>query len=160
MAAWTAREIARHLGVPANTVTSWIKSDLVTPDVLRRGRAGHEIGVSALLELLTVVEMRNAGISIGAIRRAVENLRRITGHERPLAHLTLVVQGDDIVWRHSEEVEEAQISALHHPGQRLMIFPLGERHHSLVTELSCRSLEKPKTVEKPKAILTREVAAR
>jgi DNA-binding transcriptional MerR regulator len=135
MAAWTAREIARHIGVPANTVTSWIQSGLVTPDTLRRGRAGHEIGTSALLELLAVIEMRNAGISIQAIRRAVENLRQITGHDRPLAQLTLVVRGNDIVWRQSEDVEESQISALHSPGQRLMIFPIGERHQSLVSKL-------------------------
>ena len=135
MAGWTAREIARSIGVPANTVTSWIQSGLVTPDVLRRGRAGHEIGVSALLELLAVLELKNAGVSMQAIRRAVENLRQLTGHERPLVHLTLVVQGDDIIWRHSDEIEIAQISALHHPGQRLMIFPIGERHQSLLAVL-------------------------
>ncbi|HEX8237383.1 MAG TPA: MerR family transcriptional regulator [Abditibacteriaceae bacterium] len=135
MAGWTAREIARYIGVPPNTVTSWIQSGLVTPDVLRRGRAGHEIGVSALLELLAVVELKGAGLSVQAIRRAVENLRQLTGHKRPLVHLTLVVQGEDIVWRHSEEVEVAQISALHHPGQRLMIFPIGEQHQSLLAVL-------------------------
>lgn len=136
MAGWTAREVARSLDVPANTVISWIASGLVTPDVLRRGRAGHEIGASGLLELLTVVELRNAGISMQAIRRAVDNLHQITGKKRPLARLTLVVQGDDIVWKQTEEIEEARISALHHPGQRLMIFPVGERHQNLLLALA------------------------
>ena len=136
MAGWTARELARHVGVPANTVTSWIQSGLVTPDVLRRGRGGHEIGGAGLLELLTVLELRNAGISVQAIRRAVENLHHLTGHDRPLARLTLIVQGDDIIWKHTQEIEETPISALHHPGQRLMIFPVGERHQTLLDELS------------------------
>jgi len=48
----------------------------------------------------------------------------------------LIVQGEDIIWRQTEEIEESQISALHHPGQRLMIFPIGERHQSMVAELS------------------------
>ena len=135
MAGWTAREIARCTGVPANTVTSWIQSGLITPDVMRWGRAGHEIGVSALLELLAVIELRNAGLSMQAIRRAVENLRQLTGRKRPLTHFTLVVQGNDIIWRHSEDVEEAPISALHSPGQRLMIFPIGVQHQSLLAVL-------------------------
>lgn len=140
MAGWTAREVARFVNVPANTVTSWIQGGLVTPDVLRRGRAGHEIGASALLELLAVVELKSAGISTQAIRRAVENLRQLTGQERPLARLTLVVQGDDIIWKQTEEVEEARISALHHPGQRLMIFPVGERHQTLLKSLEHSTL--------------------
>ena len=149
MAGWTAREVARFLDVPANTVTSWIATGLVTPDVLRRGRAGHEIGTSGLLELLTVVALRKAGISMQAIRRAVDNLHQITGKERPLARLTLVVQGDDIVWKQTEEIEEARISALHHPGQRLMIFPLGEQHHNLLLALAPPILDSQSSANEP-----------
>lgn len=143
--------MARHVGVPANTVTSWIQSGLVTPDTLRRGRAGHEIGGAGLLELLAVLELRNADISVQAIRRAVDNLHQLTGHDRPLARLTLIVQGDDIIWKHTEEVEEAPISALHHPGQRLMIFPVGQRHQTLLDELSRRLPTKPSRLRKKAA---------
>ena len=138
MAGWTAREIARSVGVSANTVISWIQNGLVTPDALGRGRSGHELGALALLELLAVIELRDAGVSIQKIRKAVENLRQITGEERPLAHLSLIVQGEDVIWKQSDEVEHSQISALHHPGQRLMVFPIGERHRALLHDLSHR----------------------
>src|SRR5438132_4482008 len=104
VAGWTARALARQTGIPASTVASWVTSGLVTPEQYGRGRGGHVIGVSGLLELLAVVEMRQAGIPMQAIRRTVENLRQLSGHERPLIGLTLVVSGKDIVWKDALEL--------------------------------------------------------
>ena len=135
MAGWTSRELARQTSVPTATVASWITSGLVTPDNVGRGRGGHNIGIMGLLELLAVIELRQAGFSTQAIRRAVENLRELSGQDRPLAHLTIVVDGLDIIWKETHELSDITISALHTPGQRLMIFPVGERHTELLHQL-------------------------
>lgn len=135
MAGWTARALARQTGVPAATVASWVTNGLVTPERYGRGRGGHVIGVSGLLELLAVLELRDAGFSGQAIRRAVENLRQLSGHERPLVRLTLIVSGKDIAWKDALELSDVTISALHKPGQRLMIFPVGERHAEILYQL-------------------------
>src|SRR5689334_9431373 len=125
MAGWTARELARLTGVPAPTVASWISGGLITPEHYGRGRGGHVIGLSGLMELLAIAELRQVGFSLQAVRRAVENLRELSGHAHPLAGLTLLVIGRDIVWKDESEISEMKISALHKPGQRLMVFPIG-----------------------------------
>lgn len=136
MAGWTARALARMVGLPAPTLISWIKSGLVTPESYGRGRGGHMIGVSGLLEVLAIIELRNAGVSKRAIHQAVENLHLLSGKGRPLAQLTLVVDGKDVTWRDAEELSSATVSVLRKPGQRLMILPIGEIHSEFVQQLS------------------------
>jgi hypothetical protein len=87
------------------------------------------------MELLAVAELKAAGFSTQAIRRAIANLRDLTGHARPLARLTLIVAGGDLVWRDMADVEHSEISVLRRPGQRLMVFPVGEAHASLLDQL-------------------------
>jgi DNA-binding transcriptional MerR regulator len=135
-AGWTVRALARMTDLPVQTISSWITAGLITPDHFGRGRGGHTIGMSGLMELLAVAELRQAGFSLQAVRQAVENLRYLTGRARPLANLTLVISGNDIVWRDEEDVAEAQVSALRKPGQRLMVFPVGERHAELMRQLA------------------------
>jgi DNA-binding transcriptional MerR regulator len=135
MAGWTARELARLTGVPVPTVTFWVNSGLVDAEHRGRGRGGHSIGLIGLVELLAVVELRQVGFSLQAIRRAVENLRELSGQHRPLARLTLVVVGRDIVWKDSNEISDMTISALHRPGQRLMVLPIGEKQVELLRQL-------------------------
>lgn len=135
MVGWTARSLARLTGVPAPTLATWVSSGLITPEQYGRGRGGHTIGVSGLMELAAIIELRKAGFSLQSIRRAVENLRGLSGHIRPLAGLTLVVAGGDIVWKDADELSMMPISALHKPGQRLMIFPIGERQAEMLHRL-------------------------
>jgi DNA-binding transcriptional MerR regulator len=153
MSGWTARALARLTGVSESTLSSWITNGLVTPEQLGRGRAGHTIGVPGLLELLSVMELREAGFSLQAVRRTVDNLRALSGQPRPLARLTLVVLGQDIVWRDSEELSEMPISAFHRPGQRMMILPVGEKHTELLQRLHSEdtgiSSDDPQPVEAP-----------
>jgi hypothetical protein len=132
---WTARALARMTCVPAQTITHWIRNGLVTPDSRGRGRGGHTIGVAGLMELLTVMELRQAGISMQSTLRAVQNLRSLSGHARPLARLSLVIAGDDVVWRDADELSGTAVSALRRPGQRLMVFPVGERHAALLHDM-------------------------
>jgi len=132
---WTARALARQMGLPAATVASWVVSDLVSVEQYGRGRGGHVIGIAGLLELLAVAELRQAGFPLQSIRRAVQNLRGLTGQDRPLARLTLVVSGKDIAWKDADDLSDVTISALRQPGQRLMVFPIGEKHSELLDRL-------------------------
>jgi len=102
---------------------------------------GHTIGVSGLMELLAIIELRKAGFSAQSIHRAVENLRTLSGHTRPLAGLTLVVDGGDLAWKDATELSAMPISALHKPGQRLMVFPIGEQHAEMLHQLQADELD-------------------
>ncbi len=135
MEGWSARALARLTGVPVPTLASWVRTGLITPIQYGRGRGGHSIGVSGLMELVAIIELRRAGVPLQSIRRAVENLREISGHARPLARLTMVVDGGDIAWKDADELAVMPISALHKPGQRLMIFPVGEQHAEMLHQL-------------------------
>ena len=146
VAGWTARALARQIELPPATVASWIASDLVSAEQYGRGRRGHVVGISGLLELLAVIELRQAGFPLQAIRRAVANLRELTGQDRPLARLTLLVSGKDIVWRDSNELTDVTISALQQPGQRLMVFPIGEQHSELLRQLESRTDTESRTL--------------
>ena len=146
MAGWTSRELARQTKRPAATVASWITSGLITPEHYGRGRGGHVIGIAGLFELLAVVELKNAGFSTQAIRRAVENLRDLSGYDRPLSQMNIVVDGSDILWKDGNELSEVTISALRTPGQRLMVFPVGERHTELLHQLKTLDTVKEKSM--------------
>jgi hypothetical protein len=136
MAGWSARALSRRTGIPVATVASWIKSDLVSVEQYGRGRGGHTVGVSGLMELLAVEELRRAGFSMPSIRKAMYNLRELSGHERPFARLMLLVVGSDIAWMDADQLADIPISALHQPGQRLMLFPVGQLHRVLVHQLA------------------------
>src|SRR4051812_25022401 len=112
MAGWTARALARMLDLAPSTVITWIESGLVIPERQGRGRGGHSIGIAGLLELTTILELRAAGISMQAIRVAVERLRALSGQDRPLARLTLVVSGGDLQWQDADEISSTMISVL------------------------------------------------
>ncbi len=133
---WTARALAQLLGIPPQTVASWIGLGLIMPLRAGRGRGGHTIGVSGLLELLAVVALREAGFSTGELRRAVEQLRTRPGQERPFVGLTLVVSGEAIAWMDDEELALRSVGALRQPGQRLLVLPVGARHEGFLRQLA------------------------
>ncbi len=142
MVGWSARELSRMTGIKIPTLLHWIDGGLVNPEQVGRGRGGHSIGMAGLMELVAVSELRQAGFSLQEIRRAVDNLRELTGHERPLAQLTLVVCGNDIAWKNADELADLPMSALHYPGQRLMVLPVGKMHTDLVERLQDCSISK------------------
>lgn len=135
MSSWSARALAKQVDLPPSTVLYWIRSGLVRPDEFGRGRRGHSIGVSGLLELVAVRDLRAAGASIALIRRAVENLRAVTGIDRPLAPLRLVVLGEDVTVLDEDDLP---VSVLKRPTQRVMVFPIGEEHAQILDDLNGR----------------------
>lgn len=128
---WTSRALARLLGIQPQTLNYWILGGLVNPLSTGIGRPGHKIGLDGLLEAITVHELRRSGFSLQAIRKSVDDLRTLTGKARPLAQLSLVVIGDDLVWRQVDEVD-AYISAHKRPGQRILQFPISEQAERLL----------------------------
>ncbi len=54
--------------IPVATASYWVNSGLVTVERRGRGRVGHTIGIAGLRELVTVMELRNAGISLASAR--------------------------------------------------------------------------------------------
>ena len=139
MTGWTASSLARLVGIPVPTVSSWVRLGLITPEHVGRGRGGHVIGLTGLMELLAVIELRQAGFDTRDIRRAVENLRSLSGQTCPLARLTLLIAGNDIAWRDAGEFADTAVSALRKPGQRLLILPIGEQHEALIRQLEGRA---------------------
>jgi hypothetical protein len=105
------------------------------PELRGRGRKGHLIGLTGLLELLTIIELRGAGVSLQAIARAIENLRNISGESRPMAKFILVVRGKDIVWSDEDSLASMTFSALRSPGQRLLVFPIGRQHAEIAQHM-------------------------
>lgn len=89
-----------------------------------------------LLELLTVKGLREEGIPLKSVRRAVEVLRGLTGQDRPLARLVLVIDGNDITLR---DGDDGMVSALRWPTQRVMTFPIGPEHAKLLAEIEAES---------------------
>ena len=107
--------------------------------------------MAGLFELLAVLELKDAGFTTQAIRRAVNNLREMSGQDRPLSRLNIVVDGTDILWKDGDELSDVTISALHTPGQRLMVFPVGERPTEMLHQLD---------ILHPSAELVAQIAAK
>jgi len=135
MGGWSARSLARLIGVPPQTVQHWVASGLIVPEKVGRGRGGIVIGLHGLMEAVTILELRKGGFSLQKIREAVENLRRLSTRERPLTCLTLVAMGNELAWKTGDELAGVTISALRQPGQALFVFPVGERHEALIRQL-------------------------
>ena len=136
---WSVRALAQLLGIPVSTASYWVISGLVTVERRGRGRGGHTICIAGLREMVTVMELRNAGISLQAVQRAVEELRRLTSEDRPLAQLMVVAIGDDVVW-HEEGDPAAFVSAHRRPGQRVLMVPVGEATADLQRRLETESV--------------------
>ena len=139
-AGWTARALARLTGKSASTVARWVADELVTAEHHGRGRGGNTIGLRGLLELTAIIELEQAGFTPREIRRAIENLRQFLGEKHSLSDVTILVCGSDIAWKDTQELDSVPVSALHAPGQRLMVFPVGEQHAKWVSQLRRESL--------------------
>jgi DNA-binding transcriptional MerR regulator len=128
---------AKLTGVSIDTLDKWYRTGFLAPSVSDAPSRGvsRVYGFRDLVAIRVVVEMREQGISLQALRRVVEYLRSrkgLTSASEALASATLITDGHDVY-----EVDgDARISALRRPGQRmLLVVPLGE----LVTELRTKA---------------------
>jgi len=136
---WSVRSLAQLLGIPDSTASYWVNSGLVMVERRGRGRGGHTIGIAGLREMVAVMELRNAGISLQSVQRAVQELRQFTSEQRPLSQLMVVAIGDDVVWQ--EGGDPAALVNIHRrPGQRILIVPVGEATAELQRRLETASV--------------------
>lgn len=112
---------SRVSGVPMPTLHSWVHSGFIAPSIM--GAAGTGIvrvwSFRDLVALRTARRLRDAGVSLQSLRKAVAALRGfgIDG----LASARLVISGEDVLLAHGDAELGAQLtSLLRHPGQRAM----------------------------------------
>jgi DNA-binding transcriptional MerR regulator len=112
MAGWAAR----LTGLAYHDLDYWARSGFIVPSVAAAAGKGSQRAYSFrdLVALRVARELRDAGISLPALRRVVQYLRESEGLDHPLAEARLVVAGDDVIMSRSDE---ELLSLLKRPGQ-------------------------------------------
>jgi len=72
--------------------------------------------------MVAVMELRNAGISLQAVQRAIEELRRLTDEERPLSQLMPPMKRRESMPKFGQPVERAFQCSLCDQAQDIHIF--------------------------------------
>lgn len=102
---FTSGEVQRLVGIPQYTLSYWDRSSVVHP----RGRFAQGKGSRRLYTILDVVQLkiirrlREAGISLQKIRRALALMAAWPDEPSPLAELELVTDGRQILVRRSDD---------------------------------------------------------
>lgn len=112
---FTSAQVVRLTGVKAVTLHYWDKSGFLSPSVAEAdGRGTRRIyNFRDILSLKVTNALREAGISLQAVRRIVSFLGKLEGVDRPLAETFLVTDGKDVFMKRGKTL----ISALREPGQ-------------------------------------------
>jgi len=113
--AYTAGQAARYSGVPYKTLDFWARTEFIVPSVLEStGKGTARIySFRDLIALRTALKLRQAGISLQALRMVVARLEELDGLESPLAETYLASDGFDVFIKHGDEIR----SVLRRPGQ-------------------------------------------
>lgn len=113
-------EAAQQLGVPGNTLSQWLKRGLVSPPGwCCRQRVPVPLGAKELRELSIIAHLRRAGVSLQAIKRAADLLRRLGTNPFSRGSFLVVDRGE--VLRMVGEQEA--IALLRQPGQLVLALP-------------------------------------
>ena len=97
MFGYTARDVARMLGVPAGRVRAWARAGFAAP---RRGARGElRFSFQDLVLLRTARELSAARVPAVRVRRALQRLRAQLPAGRPLASVRIAADGDRVVVR-------------------------------------------------------------
>jgi len=119
----TVKQAAVVLNISTSKLNFWDKTDFIRPSVMEhRGRLPiRYYTFQDLVALRVANQLREAGISLQALREVVHRLQAIDGEKNPLAKVRLVAIGDDVYeCRNDKEL----ISMLKKPGQSAMKFVL------------------------------------
>ena len=135
---FTAGQAEKATGVPYYTINYWARSGLLVPSAQEANGSNTCRGYSFqdLVALRVARQLREAGVSLQGLRKAVSFLQKRYKH--PLAEAYLVVSGDgDVVVKSHEQL----LSALRSPGQAYFVYALSEA----VSELTAiaRTLKAP-----------------
>jgi DNA-binding transcriptional MerR regulator len=102
---FTSGEVRELLGISQQDLTYWDQSSLVRPS----GRAAHGRGSRRLyttldvLQLKLVRRLRDAGLSLQKIRKALRVLASMVDEPAPLAELEILSDGKRIIVRRSDD---------------------------------------------------------
>jgi|SRR5438132_2550356 len=119
---FTAGEAAEVTGLKYATVDYWDRSHFLSPSIAGAHGKGSDrlYNFRDLVALRVARQLREAGITLQALRKVVEFLRRHKGLTSPLAETYLVTDGHDVFAKQGEEV----LSVLRQPGQGCFFFVL------------------------------------
>lgn len=116
-------EVSKITGLTQRQLDHWDRTGFLKPS-LDPGEGRGKVRLYSfndLVQLKVVKELRDAGVSLQALRKVVGHLRTAEGLENPLAEARLVVSGSDVILvKSSKEL----ISALELPGQGVLCFVL------------------------------------
>lgn len=109
-------EVARLTGLTRRQLDHWDRTGFIKPSLAQAEGKGSARFYSFrdVVQLRVAKELRDAGVSLQALRKVMMFLRNVGGLETPLAEARLVVSGGDVLLvRGREEL----VSALRAPGQ-------------------------------------------
>lgn len=114
----TVNDASRILGINRSTLNSWDEHDFIRPRLSYKGRKPIRLYTFQDLVALRVAnQLREAGVSLQALRRIVKYLQEKDGIENPLSVKMLVAIGDDVY----ECLDKDELySVLYKPGQGVL----------------------------------------
>lgn len=114
----TLSEAAERIGVPQPTLTRWVKSGLVRPpDYVGRQRVPVNVTPKCLREFSMLAQLREAGVSFQALRRAAKYLRGL-GQNPFSSGRFAVLKGGELVKLCDEG---AAVELIKQPGQMVLL---------------------------------------
>lgn len=113
-AAFTPAEAARIARLPASTIDYWDRSGFLRPSAAAAKEHERRYSFQDLVALRVARQLREAGISLQALRRVVELLRARRRLASPLAETYLVTDGVDV---YEKQGDDTFASVLQNPGQ-------------------------------------------
>jgi uncharacterized protein (DUF433 family) len=101
---------AVHLGIPRNTVRSWVKGQLVhaVPSALSQAPT---VPFVALVEAQILRELRDAGLSMQELRAGVKQLQRDTDQQYVLARNDIATDGGSLLYNAATKVAPEWVRA-------------------------------------------------
>jgi DNA-binding transcriptional MerR regulator len=98
--AFNSKFVSNLIGISVNQLHYWDETNLIKPSICRtEGRGSIRLySYEDLVELKTVVFLKNSNVSIKKIRKAVEYIKNNFPYNRPLKDLTLLSNGIDIIF--------------------------------------------------------------
>lgn len=98
----STEQAARLAGATVRMLDYWCSRGLITPTVPAQGKgSAREFGFVDMVRIKVLVRLRNAGVPLQRIRRALEQLREWDEPD-PLTSGRLIVIGDRLFWAKSD----------------------------------------------------------
>jgi len=116
----TSEDAAKLLGIPYRSLMHWVEYQLVEPyRAGNRQRAPRLWSEKHIREARVIKTLRDDGVSMQAVKRAMDYLRREGYNPFSTGKFLALNRGAEVI--HLRDEEDA-ISLLKEPGQRLLLF--------------------------------------